>query len=201
MSRGFKRRLPLRRLFREPHHGDRKLDQDDPYASPTAFRTSMPARVALKLLNLRVADSVGRVWRNTSSADVFRRDAWGVEQEGRDGDSGRSGSRLRVSAPDMLAFLKSTRRSLVVLIKVQKYLKSDDYTPVQPRKRRRRARKSREREIPFRTQTLIAIIAPGGRLRAMRRLPKRIRDAVNNMPESNRHEFRHRLLTIASSQL
>src|ERR1019366_7565565 len=71
MSRGFRRRLPLRRLFREPHHGDRKLDQDDPYASPTAFRTSMPARVALKLLSLQVADSIGRVWRNSSSADVF----------------------------------------------------------------------------------------------------------------------------------
>jgi hypothetical protein len=101
----------------------------------------------------------------------------------------------------MLAFLKSTRRSLVLLVKAQKYLKSDDYSSAQPRKRRRKTQKSGEREIPFRTQTLIAVIAPGGRLRAMRRLPKRIRDAINNMPESNRHEFGHRFVAIARADL
>jgi hypothetical protein len=198
MSRGFRRRLPLRRLFREPHHGDRKLDQDDPYASPTAFRTSMPARAALKLLSLQVADSIGRVWRNTGGADVFRSDAWGVEQQGRDGDAGRHGSRLRVSTSDLLGFLRSTRRSLVLLVKVQKYLKGDDYMPVRRRKRRR---KDGEREIPFRTQTLVAIIDSAGRLRAVRRIPRPIREAVKNMSEMNRHEFGHRLLAIARAQV
>ena len=202
LSRGFRRRLPLRRLFRETHYRERKLDQDDPYASPTALRRSIPTRAAIRLLGLQSADSRDRVWHNKSTAvDVFRSEAWGVEREGRDDDAGRSGNRLRVSAPDMLAFLKSTRRSLVLLVKVQKYLKSDDYASVQPRKRRRRTRKSGEREIPFRTQTLIAIIAPGGRLRAVRRIPKRIRDAVNNMSESNRHEFGHRFLVIARADL
>ena len=133
MSRGLRRRLPLRRPFREPHHGDRKLDQDDPYASPTAFGTSMPSRAAVRLLRLQVADSVGRAWRNATSPDVFRSDAWGVEQEGREGEAGRYGSRVRVSTSGLLAFLTSTRRSLVLLVKVQKYLRGDDYRPVQPR--------------------------------------------------------------------
>jgi hypothetical protein len=202
LSRGFRRRLPLRRLFRETPYRERKFDQDDPYASPTALRRSIPTRAAMRLLDLQAADSRDRVWHNKNTAvNVFRSEAWGVEREGRDDDAGRSGNRLRVSSPDMLAFLKSTRRSLVLLLKVQKYLKSDDYTSVQARKRRRRARKSGQREIPFRTQTLIAIIAPGGRLRAVRRIPKRIRDAVNNMSESNRHEFGHRFLAIARADL
>jgi len=198
MSRGFRRRLPLRRLFREPDYGDRKLDEDDPYASPTAFGSATPARAAFRLLRLQVADSVGRVWRNSGRADVFRSCTWGVEREGRDGNSGRYGSRLRVSTGELLGFLRSTRRSLVLLVRVQKYLKGDDYRPVRPRKRRRT---DGEREIPFRTQTLVAIIDPGGHLRVVRRIPRAVREAVSNMSEMNRHEFGHRLVAIVRSQL
>jgi hypothetical protein len=202
LSRGFRRRLPLRRVFRETHYRERKLDQDDPYASPVALRRSIPSRTAIRLLGLQKADSRDRVWRKKNTAlEVFRSEAWGVDRDGRDDDAGRSGNRFRVCAPDMLAFLRSTRRSLVVLVKVQKYLKSDRYSSVQPRKRRRKKSKSGEREIPFRTQTLVAVIAPGGRLRSIRRIPRHVRDAVNNMSESNRHDFRHRLLAIVRSAL
>jgi hypothetical protein len=164
-----------------------------------ALRRSTPTRAAIRLLGLQAADSYGRVWRHKiAHTDVFRSEAWGVEREGREADDRRSGSRLRVSTPEMLAFLKLTRRSLVLLVKAQKYIKSDSDAPVRAQKRRR---KGREREIPFRTQTLIAIVGSGGRLHAVCRVPKLVREAVSRMSESSRHEFGDRLLAIARSKL
>ena len=198
LSRGFRRRLPLRRLFREPLGSERKLDQDDPFASPTALRRPRASRAAVRILRLRAADPVTRAWFDPSHVGVLSTEAWGVDREGRDDDAGRSGSRVRISAPGLLAFLKSTRRSLVLLVKVQKYLKDDNRAAVLAKRRRR---KNSERHIPFRTQTLVVIIDPSGRTRAVRRIPKTIREVVRDMSDSNRHEFGHRLIAIARAHL
>ena len=192
------RRLPLRRLFREPHQGDRTLDRDDPYAAPTALRRTAVAPLAIRVLRLHSADPFGREWHNSAEIDVFRGDAWGVDQEEPHGDAGRSGDRLRVRTTDLLAFLEATSRSLVLLVKVQKYLKDDSRTPIRKRRRRRRDSK---RHIPFRTQTLVAIIDRRTGVRTVRRIPRQVREAVNNIPESNRHEFGDRLRAIARVQL
>ena len=190
LSMRFRRRLPLRRLFHESEDRERRLDRHDPYASPTALRRPAVARVTTKILGLHVADPFGRTWRDSGDTGVFRNDAWGVEREGPDGDAGRSGNRLRIRAASLLDFLRSTGRWLVLLVKVQKYVKDDDRRPV------RRTRRG-ERYIPFRTQTLVAIISPEKHVRLVRVIPRSVRDAVKNISESDRHDFGERLIAIA----
>ena len=90
-----------------------------------------------------------------------------------------------------MTYLKSTRKRLVLLVKVQKYLKDDAETSF-----RRRRRETRF--MPFRTQTLVSIVSHLDGLQVVRRIPKVIREAVKQIPDAERYQFDARLRAIAS---
>lgn len=188
---------PLRRLFREADHCERALDRDDPYAGPTALRRSGVAPFAIRVCRLHPADPFERAWRNSAEIEVLRCEAWGVDQEGPHGGVGRFGHRLKVRTNDLVAFLGATRRCLVLLIKVQKYLKDESSTAIRRRRRRRRS----VRDTMFRTQTLVAIIDERAGVRTVERVPRQVREAVGDLPESSRHEFGNRVRAIAQVRL
>lgn len=189
LPRRYRRRIPLRRLFREPEDRERKLDGQDPYAAPTALKRPTLARSTTKILGLRAADPFRRRWTNQFDIDVFRGHAWGSLKEDRYEGGNRSGNRLGARVDSLLAFLTSTRKRLVLLLKAQKYLKDQSRTST------RRERRG-QRYIPFRTQTLVAIVCAQNGVRIVRRIPKRVRQAVNQVPDTERHEFGARLQAI-----
>jgi hypothetical protein len=142
----------------------------------------------MKVLGLRAGDLFRRQWRNALGADVIWSEAWGGENERSDGS--RSGYRLRVRSDSLMAFLRIKRKRLVLLAKVQKYLKDETEAS-------RRRGKRRKRFMPFRTQTLIVIVCPLEGVRVIQRIPKAVREAVERIPEQERHVFGSRLQAIA----
>jgi len=183
----------LRRLFRESEDRERELDKQDVYAAPTALGRPKLARVTTKILGLRAGDPFGRRWLNSLGVDLFSGEAWGVEREGGDDNGGRSGHRLRVRVGSLLTFLTLVRRHLVLLVRVEKYLKDESRTSG-------RRHRHGDRFIPFRTQTLVVIISPAKGVRIVRRIPKSVRDAVKRMSDTDRHDFRARLKAIVRSR-
>ena len=79
----------------------------------------------------------------------------------------------------------------MLLVKVQKYSEGRGRTVVQ------RHRRLGERHIPFRTQTLVAVISSDGRVRRIQAVPRPVRAAVEGISVSNRHEFGERLTAVA----
>ena len=128
LSSRYTPRIPLRRLFQEPEDRERKLDLQDPYAAPTAMRRPTLANETMKVLRLRAVDRFRRGWLNKLDVEVIHADAWGAQREGGRENGSRYGYRLSARVDSLLAFLKSTRKRLILLVKVQKYLEDETKT-------------------------------------------------------------------------
>lgn len=192
LSRQFGNRLPLRRVFRTAGDVSLTLDKDDPYASPLAHRRSIPAPFVRKLLSIESLQPYASAWGGRGGQVVFRSGAWGgVPAHGR--VEQRTGHRQQMSAQPLLQLLTRLRRSLVILVNVQKHLPDDARVAAAGRRRRQRRP---DGNVHFRTQTLVAIVDNSGGVREVRGVPSAIRSVIDNVPEGRRYDFSQRWLAI-----
>jgi hypothetical protein len=107
--------------------GETKLDEHDPFGSPTANIRPRIARTYASTTGLRAIDRFGREWQNGQGAVAIRAVAWGRKE--RDDDSGHDsgpypGLRLSCSKSTLKRILTRHKKDLLILINLQRYQKS-----------------------------------------------------------------------------
>lgn len=97
-----------------------RLDEHDPYGSPAAADRRRIFGPLSEQLSLSQKDRFGREWTNGRGSVALRAEAWGRKPSDREGRS-RSGSRLRCSRATLKSLLANEDRTLVVLIRIERY--------------------------------------------------------------------------------
>jgi hypothetical protein len=106
--------------------GETRLDEHDPFGTPTANIRPRISRDFAATLGLRLVERFGRAWQGKSGATVVRAEAWGRKEP--DDDSGRErgphpGLRLSCSTSSLKKLLSKHDKDLLVLVNLQRYKK------------------------------------------------------------------------------
>ena len=108
----------------ERQNAERRLDRHDPYAATTAMSRPFPNVLTQQRLAAVADDPAVRQW-SAAGIPVFRAEAWGAEGGRGEHAWNESGSHLSVDRNALLHLLRSTGRRLLVVLKLQKHLKSE----------------------------------------------------------------------------
>ena len=94
------------------------LDECDPYGVSVANERPRLASTYATLCKLKCDDPFGREWRNNRGTLCLHAQAWGRDEEGREG-----GLRLFCRRTVLKKILRTHNKHLLVLIKLQRYEK------------------------------------------------------------------------------
>lgn len=101
---------------------ERQLDRHDPYGAATALDRPFPSDWTRDLLGTVADDEMIRHW-SVDRKTAYRAEAWGAEGGRGEYAWSETGYRLLVKRDSLLSLLKASERSLVVVLKLQKYRK------------------------------------------------------------------------------
>jgi hypothetical protein len=98
---------------------DARLDAHDPYGVSIASTRPRLANNFVSLLELKRADSFGRLWLTEDQKKAVRSEAWGRDPDDDDRSRSRPGTRVLISRASVKKVLKKQDKELVILISLQ----------------------------------------------------------------------------------
>ena len=140
-----------------------RMDEYDPYGIDGANEWPKPHEDVIKDLYLKFSNANGKRWNTQGNTVVFSSRIWGAKF-----GSGRhrysdSGKDLKCSIGAMKTLLKKRKKSLILLIKAEKY------------------HKHRETNQKLINKSAVVIMSPNGKIRAVQKLPKAVLVAASKM--------------------
>jgi len=96
-----------------------RLDGHDPYGVSVANTRPRLAKNVVSFLELKRADSFGRLWLAEDGKKVVRAEAWGRDPDDDDRSRPRPGTRVSMSRASVKRVLKKEDKDLVILISLQ----------------------------------------------------------------------------------
>jgi hypothetical protein len=169
-----------------------ELDLDDPYAASSALDRPRPVDTVIKAFGLTQGDQFGRLWIDQSGSTIFYAEAWG----GGEGDgrrkSEKTGIRLRCRADALLSLLSVWNKKMVLLIKTPKYIEHKGGQTSKSKKNYGLG--------TFQINTLVMTLCPTQGVKCIRRIPRKIRLAIESIPLCERPDFSSRLRAIRLSK-
>ncbi|MFM0639039.1 hypothetical protein PQQ63_20330 [Paraburkholderia metrosideri] len=99
---------------------ERQLDRHDPYGAATALDRPFPSDWTRDLLGTVADDKAIRHW-SIDGASAYRAEAWGAEGGRGEYAWNETGYRLFVARGALFSLLRLSERSLVIVLKLQKY--------------------------------------------------------------------------------
>lgn len=160
-----------------------QLDRHDPYGATTALDRPYPSSWTQNLLGTVADDAVGRNWSIAGTA-AYRAEAWGAGGGQGEYAWSETGYRLFATRCALLSLLKQTVRSLVVVLKLQKYHRG----------------KSSGRggdTSPFTHRSLVIVINERGQIWSPRRISRLAKEALTKIDPDHRQDFYTRFRAIA----
>ncbi len=167
-------------------NAEQRLDQHDPYASPTALRRESPAECVAAVLRISKRDTVGRFWGGTGGPDVFQAQAWGRVGGYGERSWNKSGHRIQARTSNLRDFLREQKKVLVGLISARQFL---------------RDKENRTGDNAFVHRTLAFIVDRNLHVHMPVRIPSRVQQAISALDKYHRSELDARLEAILLSQM
>ncbi len=162
---------------------ERQLDRHDPYGAATALDRPFPSDWTRDPLGTIADDEVVRHW-SVDGTTAYRAEAWGAEGGRGEHAWSETGYRLLVGRGALLSLLKVSERSLVVVLKLQKYHK---------RKPIGRAGDT----SAFTHRSLIVVIDERGQIWSPRGLSRQAKGTLATLEADRRRDFYPRFRAIA----
>lgn len=162
---------------------ERQLDQHDPYGAATTLDRPFPSDWTRDLLGTIADDEVVRHW-SVDGTTAYRAEAWGAEGGRGEHAWSETGYRLLVGRGALLSLLKVSERSLVVLLKLQKYHKGKSIG---------RAGDT----SAFTHRSLIVVIDERGQIWSPRGLSRQAKGTLATLDADRRRDFYPRFRAIA----
>ena len=162
---------------------ERQLDRHDPYGAATALDRPFPSDWTRDPLGTIADDEVVRHW-SVDGTTAYRAEAWGAEGGRGEHAWSETGYRLLVGRGALLSLLKVSERSLVVVLKLQKYHK---------RKPIGRAGDT----SAFTHRSLIVVIDERGQIWSPRGLSRQAKGTLATLDPDQRRDFYPRFRAIA----
>lgn len=157
-------------LFTEEIHRE-GIDASDPYAVKHVAGRTRPNDKTIAALSLKRTDDFGRSWMDESQNVFLRSEAWGLRKGQGQHETETVGDRLAVDTDKLKKFLRSRHRNLIILIKIQKYIKSGEY------------------DGKFATKTAAVIVSGVGSIKVPMRISAKSRSAIAALSEHDRLYF------------
>ncbi|WP_157063835.1 hypothetical protein [Phaeobacter sp. 11ANDIMAR09] len=157
-------------LFTEEIHRE-GIDASDPYAVKHVAGRTRPNDKTIAALSLKRTDDFGRSWMDESQNVFLRSEAWGLRKGQGQHETETVGDRLAVDTDKLKKFLRSRHRNLIILIKIQKYIKSGEY------------------DGKFATKTAAVIVSGVGSIKVPMRISAKSRSAIAALSEHDRSDF------------
>lgn len=160
-----------------------QLDRHDSYGAATALDRPYPSSWTQNLLGTVADDALGRNW-SIAGTPAYRAEAWGAEGGQGEYAWSETGYRLFATRCALLSLLKQTVRSLVVVLKLQKYHRG----------------KSSGRcgdTSAFTHRSLVVVINERGQIWSPRRISRLAKEALTKVDPDHRQDFYSRFRAIA----
>lgn len=160
-----------------------QLDRHDPYGATAALERPYPSSRTQNLLGTVADDVVGRNWSIGGTA-AYRAEVWGAEGGRGEYAWSETGYRLFATRCVLRSLLKQTDRSLVVVLKLQKYHRG----------------KSSGRggdTSAFTHRSLVVVISERGQIWSPLRISRLAKEALTKLDPDRRQDFYSRFRAIA----
>ncbi|MGP8330032.1 MAG: hypothetical protein ACT6FF_06905 [Methanosarcinaceae archaeon] len=165
-SRGLK--TPLSPLIGECRDESTRMDEYDPYGIDGASEWLQPREDIINDLGLTFSNTDGKKWVTKENNVIFSSRIWGAKfGRGRHRHSNK-GSDLKCSRDGLESLLQKRKKSLIVLVKAEKY------------------HEHKETDHKFINKSVVVIMSANGEIRAVQKLPKVIKDAAEKMQPHHR---------------
>lgn len=107
--------------------GETRLDEHDPYASPSANLRPRLSSKYISTLSLTTDEPFGRYWRDSRRTTHLRAEAWGRTNRNSDGEP-YTGLRFWCTTQSLRRILKTHNKTLLLLISLERYEKEGPRT-------------------------------------------------------------------------
>lgn len=159
---------PLSPLIGGYRDENTRMDEYDPYGIDDANEWIQPHEDIIKDLELTFSNADGKKWITQDNTLVFSSRIWGATfGHGRHRYS-KKGSDLKCSRDGLKSLLQKRKKSLIVLVKAEKY------------------HEHKETDHKFINKSVVVIMSANGEIRAVQKLPKVIKDAAEKMQPHRR---------------
>ncbi|WP_298928196.1 NACHT domain-containing protein [uncultured Ramlibacter sp.] len=108
-------------------------DEFDPLATPSANSRPIPGLDFRSAIEISASDCFGRSWRDKSGLEVMRAFAWGARRGYGDQETKVVANALLCETKTLLRHLADTNRSLVILVKIDRYRNEHSKSPIRYR--------------------------------------------------------------------
>ena len=160
-SRGLKN--PLSPIMGRYQDQSTRMDNCDPYGIDGASNWLQPCEDIINDLELTFSNAEGKKWITQDNTVVFSSRIWGVKFGRGRHRSAKKGSDLKCSRDGLKTLLQKRKKSLIVLVKAEKY------------------HEHKETDHKFINKSVVVTMSSNGEIRAIQRLPKVIKDAADKM--------------------
>ena len=158
-------------VSRELSDDDNQMDEFDPYGIKGANEWLKPSNDIISEQGLTFTDIDGKKWISSDKSVVFSSRVWGVKSgRGRYRHENR-GEDLKVSRKELISFLKRRKKSLVTLVKAQKY------------------HEHKKLSENFVNKSAVIVLSANDNLRVVQKLPKALKNMANKMSEFQQCDF------------
>jgi hypothetical protein len=157
-------------LFTEEIHRE-GIDVSDPYSVKHAAGRTRPNDKSIASLSLETTDNFGRFWMDDSQNLFLRSEAWGLRKGQSRHETETVGDRLAADIDKLKSFLRSRHCNLIILVKIQKYIKSREY------------------DGKLATKTAAVVIPGVGSIKVPMRISAKSRGAIAALSEHDRSYF------------
>jgi len=140
-----------------------RMDEYDPYGIDGANEWLQPHEDIINDLKLTFSNADGKKWITQSNTVVFSSRIWGAKFGSGRHRHEKKGSDLKCSKDGLEYLLQKRKKSLIVLIKAQKY------------------HEHKETDHKFINKSAVVIMTANGKIRAFQKIPKVIKDGADKM--------------------
>jgi hypothetical protein len=145
-----------------------RRDEYDPYGIDGANEWLKPREDIINDLELTFSNADGKKWITKDNTVVFSSRIWGAKFGRGRHRYGKKGNDLKCSRDGLKSLLQKRKKSLIVLVKAEKY------------------HEHKETDHKFINKSVVVIMSANGEIRAVQKLPKVIKDAAAKMQHHHR---------------
>lgn len=159
---------PLSPLIGRYQDESTQMDEYDPYGIERANEWPQPHEGIINELELTFSNADGKKWITQDNAVVFSSRIWGAKFGRGRHRYDKKGSDLKCSREGLESLLQKKKKSLIVLVKAQKY------------------HEHKETDHKFINKSAVVIMTANGKVRAVQKIPKVIKDGADKMQPHHR---------------